>query len=137
MALRILNELLFMIIEELSIQDLSRFLWAEPLLSPPLTPCLYILAVQGFGERNVLHWIAIKDCAPLAELAISKGGTCRLNEYSSLPSPLDDGHHERLPRCHPHHDKTRSTGLYSKGFPFRGRRDTASHCRKIRGCVGD
>lgn len=71
--LRLPNELLLLIVENLSVKDLSRLLLANRRLSSVLTPHLHSLALQDVGTLTALQWAATHGHVSLAEFVISNG----------------------------------------------------------------
>ena len=67
------NELLLLIVEKLSIVDLSRFLLTCRRLWSLLTPYFHELGVQDIGIFTALQWAADRGHASLAEIVIQRG----------------------------------------------------------------
>ena len=78
------QELILMVGENLSIEDLNNFLCTCRGLSKLLTPRLHELGLQNVGSLSALQWAAKHGYEPLVKLAISKGA--KVNEITKCES---------------------------------------------------
>ena len=78
------QELILMVAENLSIEDLNNFLRTCRGLSKLFTPRLHELGLQNVGSLSALQWAAKHGHEPLVKLAISKGA--KVNEITKCES---------------------------------------------------